>query len=119
MMVIIHLLINQAVPPNWKQAYQSILKSLYQGEAAIVAHVKATNRIIEFMEACDAEQEAAYSNPPDDLPQDMSLNNLAHNYSTYSNTSSDRSMELDGYHWDPAGLFRILRNYTCNRFSFR
>lgn len=75
--------------------YYAFLALTASAESAIVAHVKATQRIIEFMEASDAEQDAAYSNPSDDLPQDMSLNNMTNNYS-YS--SSDRSMELDSYH---------------------
>ncbi|XP_075976519.1 uncharacterized protein LOC142976831 [Anticarsia gemmatalis] len=78
--------------------YYAFLGLTASAEAAIVAHVKATQRIIEFMEASDAEQEQAAYSPPADVPQDMSLNTMAHNYSNYSNTSSDRSMELDGYH---------------------
>ncbi|KAH9628566.1 hypothetical protein HF086_010300 [Spodoptera exigua] len=79
---------------------------MLQAEAAIVAHVKATHRIIKFMEASDKEAAEAEQGAPADVPQDMSLSNLnysahsAHStHSTYS--SSDRhssSMELDGYH---------------------
>ncbi|VVD05114.1 unnamed protein product [Leptidea sinapis] len=84
-------------------------------EAAIVAHVKSTQRIIQFMESCDKEngpveqpKPAApytstsnynnyYQTSPSDVPQDMSLSSL--NYMNYS-TSSDRisSLEVDGYH---------------------
>lgn len=78
--------------------YYAFLALTASAESAIVAHVKATHRIIEFMEASDAEQLAGAAPAPDDLPQDMSLNNRTHTYSNYSNTSSDRSMELDGYH---------------------
>lgn len=87
-----------------------------------MAHVKTTQRIIQFMETSDKEnsqpeapassQPAAaapytaaypyYDTSPSDVPQDMSLSNL--NYSmnyTNSTSSSDRmssSMEIDGYH---------------------
>lgn len=70
-----------------------------QAEAAIVAHVKATHRIIKFMEASDKEAAEAEQGAAADVPQDMSLSNL--NYSAHSYSSSDThssSMELDGYH---------------------
>ncbi|CAH2981759.1 unnamed protein product [Chilo suppressalis] len=102
--------------------YYTFLSLTASAEAAIVAHVKATQRIIEFMENSDKEdlqaatapQPAAlysesypgnyYQSSPSDMPQDMSLSNL--NYSmtsvnaSYSNSSSDRlsTMEVDGYH---------------------
>lgn len=99
--------------------YFNIPRSLLQAEAAIVAHVKATQKIIEFMEASDKVTQEGPSQPqppaapystntypyynqasPSDVPQDMSLSNL--NYSmNYSTSSSDRmssSMEVDGYH---------------------
>lgn len=83
-----------------------------------MAHVKATNRIIQFMEDSDKElqegpappaapytasshpyQPHYYQTSPSDVPQDMSLSNL--NYSlNYSTSSSDRmssSIEADGY----------------------
>lgn len=63
-----------------------------------MAHVKATQRIIEFMEASDKEATEAVCAPAD-VPQDMSLSNL--NYSQHSYTSSERhssSLELDSYH---------------------
>ncbi|XP_049693333.2 protein wings apart-like [Helicoverpa armigera] len=79
--------------------YYAFLSLTASAEAAIVAHVKATHRIIEFMKASDKEAETA-AEPPTDVPQDMSLSNL--NYSlNYNTSSSDRmssSMELDGYH---------------------
>ncbi|CAH2040478.1 unnamed protein product, partial [Iphiclides podalirius] len=98
--------------------YYTFLSLTASAEAAIVAHVKTTQRIIEFMEASDKEDTqpepnqptAAYSaktyssnyyqTSPSDVPQDMSLSNL--NYSmNCSSSSSDRmssSMEVDGYH---------------------
>ncbi|XP_045535474.1 protein wings apart-like [Papilio machaon] len=94
--------------------YYTFLSLTASAEASIVAHVKATQRIIEFMETSDketsqdppqqppAEYPRPYSNyyqPCTDLPQDMSLSNL--NYTMNSSSSSDRmssSMEVDGYH---------------------
>ncbi|KPJ14092.1 Protein wings apart-like [Papilio machaon] len=94
--------------------YYTFLSLTASAEASIVAHVKATQRIIEFMETSDketsrdppqqppAEYPRPYSNyyqPCADLPQDMSLSNL--NYTMNSSSSSDRmssSMEVDGYH---------------------
>lgn len=95
-----------------------------QAEATIVAHVKATQRIIKFMEASD-EQDAQASAPappappaypprpagyyqtsPSDMPQDMSINNLTYNSMNYSSSGSDRmssSMEMEGYHWVGVG----------------
>ncbi|XP_049870617.1 protein wings apart-like [Pectinophora gossypiella] len=98
-----------ALLPTLKK-YYAFLSLTASAEAAIVAHVKATQRIIEFMEASDKEaaQPAAapappaapyYPAPPCDVPQDMSLSNL--NYINYSSSGSDRmssSMELDPYH---------------------
>lgn len=94
----------------------TLFLSSFQAEAAIVAHVKATQRIIEFMETSDKEslqegpsQPAApytaeypahyYQGSPSDVPQDMSLSNLNYSMNSY-NSSSDRmsSMEVDGYH---------------------
>lgn len=86
-----------------------------QAEAAIVAHVKSTQRIIDFMETSDKEhsqeppapvQVSTYSHAPQnyyqDMPQDMSLSNLTYNMSyNSSSSSSDRlcsSMEVDNYH---------------------
>ncbi|XP_072929228.1 uncharacterized protein wapl [Epargyreus clarus] len=106
--------------------YYTFLSLTASGESAIVAHVKATHRIIQFMEASDKEDSEAaappapaippaapapapysvnafsryYQTSPSDVPQDMSLSNL--NYSmNYSSSSSDRissSMEVDSYH---------------------
>ncbi|CAH1635648.1 unnamed protein product [Spodoptera littoralis] len=80
--------------------YYAFLSLTASAEAAIVAHVKATHRIIKFMEASDKEAAEAEQGAPADVPQDMSLSNL--NYSMHSSySSSDRhssSMELDGYH---------------------
>ncbi|XP_059053453.1 protein wings apart-like [Achroia grisella] len=99
--------------------YYTFLALTASAEAAIVAHVKATKRIIDFMEASDRENSEEgpsqppaapytansypsnyYQTSPSDVPQDMSLSNL--NYSmNYSTSSSDRmssSMEVDGYH---------------------
>ncbi|CAG9579828.1 unnamed protein product [Danaus chrysippus] len=95
--------------------YFDFLTLTASAEAAIVAHVKSTQRIIQFMEASDKEniQETAaapytnsypyYQTSPSDVPQDMSLSNLNYsmNYSVNSTSSSDRmsnSMEIDGYH---------------------
>ncbi|XP_050348988.1 protein wings apart-like [Nymphalis io] len=102
------------------QKYFTFLSLTASAEAAIVAHVKSTQRIIEFMENSDkqagqpAQPEPApaapytaaypsyYQTSPSDVPQDMSLSNL--NYSMNymnSSSSSDRmssSMEIDGYH---------------------
>ncbi|XP_050667052.1 protein wings apart-like [Leptidea sinapis] len=95
--------------------YYTFLSLTASAEAAIVAHVKSTQRIIQFMESCDKEngpveqpKPAApytstsnynnyYQTSPSDVPQDMSLSSL--NYMNYS-TSSDRisSLEVDGYH---------------------
>ncbi|GBP05600.1 Protein wings apart-like [Eumeta japonica] len=81
-----------------------------RAEATIVAHVKATQRIIDFMEASDREHQPPPvaphpppANSPSDMPQDMSLSNLAATYDNlnYSTSSSDRlssSMEIDNYH---------------------
>ncbi|KAL0881632.1 hypothetical protein ABMA27_001458 [Loxostege sticticalis] len=96
--------------------YFTFLTLTASAEAAIVAHVKATQRIIEFMETSDKEslqegpsQPAApytaeypahyYQGSPSDVPQDMSLSNLNYSMNSY-NSSSDRmsSMEVDGYH---------------------
>ncbi|XP_013173967.1 PREDICTED: protein wings apart-like [Papilio xuthus] len=94
--------------------YYTFLSLTASAEASIVAHVKATQRIIEFMETSDkessqdtpqqppAEYPRPYGNyyqPCADLPQDMSLSNL--NYTMNSSSSSDRmssSMDVDGYH---------------------
>ncbi|CAK1579311.1 unnamed protein product [Parnassius mnemosyne] len=99
--------------------YYTFLSLTASAEAAIVAHVKATQRIIEFMETSDKESTQVetsqppsaytaktyaasnyYQTSPSDVPQDMSLSNL--NYSmNCSTSSSDRmssSMEVDGYH---------------------
>ncbi|KAL4711427.1 hypothetical protein ACJJTC_016181 [Scirpophaga incertulas] len=94
--------------------YYTFLSLTASAEATIVAHVKSTQRIIEFMENSDKEateptrapHEESYPSychsSPSDLPQDMSLNNL--NYSmnsvSFSSSSSDRysSMGVDGYH---------------------
>ncbi|CAK1544003.1 unnamed protein product [Leptosia nina] len=96
--------------------YYTFLSLTASAEAAIVAHVKSTHRIIQFMEASDKESLPAeppapaapytsaypnyYQTSPSDVPQDMSLSNL--NYSmNYSSSSSDRmssSMGVDGYH---------------------
>lgn len=90
-----------------------------QAEAGMVAHVKATQRIIKFMESSDREHAVEapppvshpvtsmthnyYQTSPSDMPQDMSINNLTYNNSAnYSSSGSDRmssSMELDNYHW--------------------
>ncbi|XP_063827505.1 protein wings apart-like [Ostrinia nubilalis] len=75
--------------------YYTFLSLTASAEAAIVAHVKATHRIIQFMEASDkalqagpAPQPAAPApfstyparyyagSSPSDVPQDMSLSNL-------------------------------------------
>lgn len=92
----------------------------FQGEAGIIAHVKATKKIIDFMENSDKENsDMGPSQPPASYtansytsnyyqtsPQDMSLSNL--NYSNnHSTSSSDRlssSMEVDGYHWNSNAL---------------
>ncbi|XP_068622314.1 protein wings apart-like [Battus philenor] len=98
--------------------YYTFLSLTASAEAVIVAHVKATQQIIEFMESSDkenaqvelAQPSTAYSaktyannfyqTSPSDVPQDMSLSNL--NYSmNCSSSSSDRmssTMEVDGYH---------------------
>ncbi|XP_023954103.2 protein wings apart-like [Bicyclus anynana] len=96
--------------------YFTFLSLTASGESAIVAHVKSTQRIIQFMETSDKENSQPeppppaapytaacpgyYQGSPSDVPQDMSLSNL--NYSmSYSSSSSDRmssSMEIDGYH---------------------
>lgn len=79
--------------------YYAFLSLTASAEAAIVAHVKATHRIIKFMEASDKEAAEAEQGAAADVPQDMSLSNL--NYSAHSYSSSDThssSMELDGYH---------------------
>lgn len=89
----------------------------FQAEAAIVAHVKSTQRIIQFMEDSDKETSppeppppaapytSAYPNyyetSPSDVPQDMSLSNLNYSMNYNSSSSSDRmssSMEVDSYH---------------------
>lgn len=74
--------------------YYAFLSLTASGEAAIVAHVKSTQRIIEFMETSDK----VYLSPSD-VPQDMSLNTLTYSNHNYG-AGSDRisSMELDGYH---------------------
>ncbi|XP_048477842.1 protein wings apart-like isoform X2 [Plutella xylostella] len=99
--------------------YYNFLTLTASAEATIVAHVKATQRIIKFMEASD-EQDAQASAPappappaypprpagyyqtsPSDMPQDMSINNLTYNSMNYSSSGSDRmssSMEMEGYH---------------------
>ncbi|XP_013194045.1 protein wings apart-like [Amyelois transitella] len=97
--------------------YYNFLALTASGEATIMQHVKATKKIIDYMEESDKEAEQGPSQPPapystssypghyyqtspSDVPQDMSLSNL--NYSmNYSSSSSDRmssSMEVDGYH---------------------
>ncbi|CAF4821231.1 unnamed protein product [Pieris macdunnoughi] len=97
--------------------YFAFLSLTASAEAAIVAHVKSTQRIIQFMEESDKEDSPPeppppaapytsayptnyYQTSPSDVPQDMSLSNL--NYSmNYSSSSSDRmssSMEVDSYH---------------------
>ncbi|KAM3966904.1 cohesin release factor wings apart-like [Aphomia sociella] len=99
--------------------YYTFLALTASAEAGVVQHVKATKRIIDFMEASDRENSEEgpsqppaapytansypsnyYQTSPSDVPQDMSLSNL--NYSmNYSTSSSDRmssSMEVDGYH---------------------
>ncbi|CAG4945474.1 unnamed protein product [Colias eurytheme] len=90
--------------------YFAFLELTASAEAAIVAHVKSTQRIIQFMENSDKEGEAPaptpapapyysgyYQTSPSDVPQDMSLSNL--NYGTNYSSGSDRmsSMEVD-YH---------------------
>lgn len=96
---------------------------MFQAEAAIVAHVKATHKIIQYMESSDKEVQEGPSQPqppaapystntypyynqtsPSDVPQDMSLSNLNYSMNYNSTSSSDRmssSMEVDGYHWKP------------------
>ncbi|CAH2085564.1 unnamed protein product [Euphydryas editha] len=93
--------------------YYTFLSLTASAEAAIVAHVKSTQRIIELMESSDRQSAPAPAAPcsappaprasprasPDDGPQDMSLSGL--NYSLgYVAASTDRiaSMEVDGYH---------------------
>ena len=71
-----------------------------------MAHVKATQRIVEFMEASDKEATEAVAPPADadadaDVPQDMSLSNLNYSQTHHSYGGADRlssSMELDNYH---------------------
>lgn len=83
--------------------YYSFLNLTASGEAAIVAHVKSTQRIIEFMESSDKEHVQEETNNYQDMPQDMSLSNLNYNMNAtnYSTSSSDRmssSMDGDSYH---------------------
>ncbi|XP_045767148.1 protein wings apart-like [Maniola jurtina] len=99
--------------------YFTFLSLTASAEAAIAAHVKSTQRIIQFMETSDKENlqpdepapaapytaayPSYYQTSPSDVPQDMSLSNLNYsmNYSMNSTSSSDRmssSMEIDGYH---------------------
>ncbi|KAJ8724472.1 hypothetical protein PYW08_015946 [Mythimna loreyi] len=75
--------------------YYAFLSLTASAEAAIVAHVKATHRIIQFMEASDKEAEAAPSDA--DVPQDMSLSNLAYSAHAYA-PPERRHLGLDNYH---------------------
>lgn len=94
--------------------YYAFLSLTASAEAAIVAHVKATHRIIEFMEASDKEEAqmavaapyTAYAHPmyhtsPSDVPQDMSLTNLNYGLNACNYTGPSRmpdNMEVEGYH---------------------
>ncbi|XP_026731332.1 protein wings apart-like isoform X1 [Trichoplusia ni] len=80
--------------------YYAFLTLTASAEAAIVAHVKATQRIIEFMEASDAAQQCEQQQPAPPSPpgeaQDMSLSGLQHTYSrTYG---APPNAEVHSYH---------------------
>ncbi|KAJ2947444.1 hypothetical protein O0L34_g17229 [Tuta absoluta] len=94
--------------------YFTFLTLTASAESAIVAHVKATQKIIEFMANSDKEGDAPapdsapaagpapdasyYHSSPSDVPQDMSLSNLNYSYSSSGSDRMSSSMEVDGYH---------------------